>query len=1467
MQTSLGKYATDLVNKDFGTDITIQRLTITPFGSLKLKHILVRDHHKDTLFYITRLNTSILDVSKLYEKGHPHLGDVVLDGLDCKLTQYKGEKDTNIDRFIDSFDDGTPSSGKFRMHATSMTVFRSRFRYVDYNLEKPKIVDFKQLNGLIEDFRIVGPNVYTNIKKLSFKDFRGLFVSNLKSNFTYTKKNILLDNLHATTFESEMIGRVELKYKREDFSDFNNKVVFDATFDKAVIASNDLNFFYNEFGENNKFYVDTHLVGTLNNFTTHNLKLVDKHFSKITGTINFKYLFDKNKSFYIKGNFDNLSSSYDKLNLILPRILGNRLPKNLQKLGTIDVLGDVELTSTYINSKTYLTSDLGVIESDLALQNINNIDNASYQGHIALENFNIGAFINEEKLGNATLQFDVDGKGFTNKYLNTKIKGTVDDLYYNKYNYTNIEVDGTMKMPYFEGYLNSNDPNLRLDFNGLVDLSSKVKNYNFKTQIDYIDLVALNFSTIDSISVFRGTVSLIAKGNDLDDLEGVLNVNNASYLNVKEHYVFDDFQLTSSFDDDKVRALTVNSPDIITGKVVGKFKFDEVKKIVENAVGSLYANYTPNKLLPGQYLDFEFSIYNKIIDVFIPEVSISQNTKFKGKINADLGKFELDFTAPSVVAFDNYFNNIKIDIDNKNPLYNAYIEMDSLRNKNYKISDFSLINVTMNDTLFIRTEFKGGNKSEDKFDLNLYHTIDEANNSVVGFKKSEVNFKSYLWFINEEEDVDNKIVFDKKLSNFDFQDFTLSHNNQKMNFYGKLKDSTYKDFNLNFKNVDLSKVTPSLDSLKLDGNLNGNVKYFQDKKRYKPESEITIDNFKINDFLLGDFNFNIIGNESFNHFKINSYIAQDDSENFSLRGDLFYNNNKNTTNLNLEASFDKFKINPFGPLLSSILSDVKGDATGRATIHGSLVDPEIDGRLYLNNAGVGVPYLNVGYNFEKNAIVDVTERQFIFRNIEITDKKYKTKGHIQGSIKHHVFSDWQIDLDLHSNNILALDTKDSHDSYYYGTAFMNGFATVKGPTNAIVINIKGESEKGTEIKIPISDEADLGNNSFLKFINEKEKYSVNGEKTLMKGKYQGIELVLDFDIDTDANFEIILNRDSGHSMNGSGYGSMNIQINTLGKFLMNGDLIVETGEYNFKYGGIIDKKFLVKKGGTIRWDGDPLGAYLNLEAIYNTQANPALLLESATFNKKVSTNVSILLNGTINNPQPDFNIDFPNASSVLKSEIDYRLQNKDTRQTQAMALLSTGSFMTAENAGNVAYGPLFERVSSILSDIFADEDSMLKFGLGYSQGDRVNQISDRLAVNLNTQLNDKITINGVVGVPVGGVSQSVLVGNLEIQMELNQDGTLQAHVFNRENDLNYKIGGNIGYTQGVGLTYSVDFNSFRDLMRKIFYKKKDNSNNNSSDEVPDSDLPNDFLFFVNENKKKNAEPQKEEEPEKIPEIE
>ena len=124
VQTRLGKYATDQLKEDFGVTITIEKVAINPFGGVKLKGVFAKDHHNDTLFHFNRIHTSILSYKKLYENGHPYLGDLQADGLNLKIIQYKGEKDTNLDKFVAAFDDNPPkpSSGKFRLKINSISL-------------------------------------------------------------------------------------------------------------------------------------------------------------------------------------------------------------------------------------------------------------------------------------------------------------------------------------------------------------------------------------------------------------------------------------------------------------------------------------------------------------------------------------------------------------------------------------------------------------------------------------------------------------------------------------------------------------------------------------------------------------------------------------------------------------------------------------------------------------------------------------------------------------------------------------------------------------------------------------------------------------------------------------------------------------------------------------------------------------------------------------------------------------------------------------------------------------------------------------------------------------------------------------------------------------------------------------------------------------------------------------------------
>jgi hypothetical protein len=1451
VQTKIGHYVTDLLQKDYGAAIQVEEVSVSIFGNVKFKNVLIKDHKKDTLIFSKRIQTDILSFSKLYN-GDLLFGSVTLNGLIFNMKTYKGEKLTNIDLFIALFDTGKPSTKKFLLKAKNIYLEDSRFILIDENRKVPKDVDFSHIQAKCSNFVIHGPDVTTKIQKMAFVDYRGIEVKELKFSFTYTKKFIKLESLKIKTASSSIEGDIVLNYDRKDFSDFNNKVLFDVRLNSADISSNDIRYFYKEIGKNQHFKFTSKLEGTLNNFTAVNLDLVDYKGSEIKGTVNFKNIFGTpEQAFKMKGDFKTIASNYKNLTELLPSILGKKLPTSIRKLGRFELRGKTEVSATSIDANFYMKTAIGNIQTNLEISNIDNSDQAIYIGNVILENFNIGGFLNKKELGTVTLNIDVDGKGFKEEYLNTHFKGDIYRLKFKGYNYSNISVNGHFEKPNFQGKIIINDPNLFLDFEGIATIGKQNIDYDFKTKVDYANLSKLKLVATDSVSVFKGGIDLQLSGTTLDNLKGSVSIAAASYQNYRDTYYFDDLELKSSFDEQNIRTISILSPDIIEGKIIGKFKVGDFRKMIENSLGSLYANYQPTPVNNNQFLKFDFTVFSKIIEVFYPGITIGSNTTVNGSINATDNEFKFNLTSPTIVANENYFDNINIKIDNKNPLYNTFVSIDSIKSKYYKVSDFSVINVTAKDTLFIRSEFKGGTKATDNYTFNIFHTINKDNKNVVGIQKSELFYKNNLWFINEKEDDDeNRVVFDKLLQDFTIENIKLTHKNQLIRLDGFINGKSEKELKLNFSNIDLDKLTPDIEQFKFSGVLDGEVTILQEANRYQPSASIDVDQLTINSVELGKLAIDIKGDENFKKFNINSDLINNGGTSFSANG--FFNTELEKTNIDLDLQFENFNLGLLSSLGGDVITNVKGFATGSTRIEGDVNEPEVNGRIFLDKSALTIPYMNVTYELENKSVVDVTETSFIVRNALLSDAKYKTNGVLEGKVTHNKFSDWNLDLNLSSKRLLALDTKDSEDAAYFGTAFIDGNASITGPTNGLFIKVNAKSETGTTIKIPINDAEAASSNSFLRFLTAKEKFN-SGKSTISKTRdYNGLELEFDLDINQNAEIEVILNRNSGHGMKGRGRGGLLLEINTLGKFNMTGDFQVYEGSYNFKYGGLINKKFEVKKLGSIVWEGDPMKAILNLEAVYKTAANPAVLLENPSINKKVPVEVVIGITGNLSNPEPDFKIDFPTISSVLKSEIQYKLDDKDTRQTQALFLLSSGGFLSSEGVSQSDLTVnLFERASGLFDDIFQDEEGKFNLGIDIVSADKRPglETDGRFGVTVTTKVNDRITINGKLGVPIGGVNESAIVGNVEVLYRVNEDGTFNLRMFNKENDINYFVGQGIGYTQGVGLNYEVDFDTFTELVNRIFKKKKIERVKNN-EELEDSTPQPDFIQLKSKEKKK-----------------
>ena len=1447
VQTLLAQYATKTINKKYDTHININRLKLSLISwDTALEGVFIEDYKKDTLFYINELKTSILSIGNLAQ-GNLEFGDISVDELNLKLKTYYGEENTNLEVFVDKLDDGkprAPGTPPFKLSSSEVDIKKSRFKYIDENLEKPTILNFDSLNISAGNFLILGPEVTVDIRDMSLYSKRGLKVNKLATNFKYTKQQMRFDSLKINTPLSKLDGNLVFNYNREDFRDFLNKVNVVADFKESKVAFDEINLLYNEFGKGKEVTFSADINGVLNDLNTDNLFLFSDN-TGIRGDFNFKNLFSKQKPFSLNAEMKNVTSSYYQLNALLPNLIGNSLPSTFSKLGQFTIRGNALITNSSIDAKVNLNTAIGSSYADIVLSNFNNIDNATYKGFISLIDFDLGDFAENKSLGKTTLDFNVEGKGFVKERLNTEVIGQIYSIEFNKYNYQDLRVSGIIKDQLFDGSLISNDENLKFNFKGLANVAETRNNFNFIASVDYADLKKLNFIK-DSVSIFKGNLSMDITGTNLDNIVGEIKFTQTNYQNVNDTYYFEDFKITSNFDNN-ARIININSPDIITGFMKGNFKVRELGKLVQNSLGSIYTNYRPFEISDGQNLSFNFKIYNKIVEVFFPEVRFDPNTFIKGNIVADEGDFKLNFESPSIEAFGTAADNIEVRIDNKNPLFNTFVSVGELDTPYYNFKDFNLINTTLKDTLFFRSEFKGGSDFNDSYNLNFYHTFNKDNKSVIGLKTSDVNFKGNKWVLNKDGDSKNKVILNRALDSITIQEIVMNNaEKEQIRLKGQLADSTYKDLQLQFKIVSLDKITPVIDSLKLQGEVNGTLNVLQKDGIYLPSSNLNIGHFGINDIPLGDLAISIIGNKDLTEFQVNSQLSDNGLEKFSVVGSI--DNKGDIPKANLIANFSDFSLEPFSPLGEGVIDKIRGDIDGRVSIIGNVDNPSFNGLLTLDNAGIAVPYLNVDYSFAPRSRVVLSDQTFDFENIALQDIAKGTRANLDGTISHSFFDNWVLDLkvDTQDQPFLILNTEFKEGELYYGTGYLNGTGRIYGPTTALNITVDGTTAKGTSLKIPLSDVASIGDYSFINFIEKNDKQTIGSQRQLKD--YQGLELEFNLDVTPDAEVEIVTDTKTGSSLKGTGDGIILIQINTNGKFEMYGDFVVVTGEYHYKFGGIIDKKFKVKSGGTINWDQKPLEALLDMEAVYSLNANPAPLLDDPGFTRRIPTDVIIRLTGELQSPTIDFAIDFPGTSSIVQSELEYRLQDPTVEEKNAIFLLAQGTFVNAQSGINqqAITGNLVQSASGILNSILSGGNDKFNLGLSYEQGilDRSADIEtdDRIGVTVSTQISDRILFNGKVGVPVGASSETLVAGDFEIQVLLNEEGTLSAKFFSRQSEIQAYLSDQQGSTQGAGLSYEVDFNNFKELFRKILTKKEKIEEPKKLKATPTAVMGNDSLI-------------------------
>ena len=831
-------------------------------------------------------------------------------------------------------------------------------------------------------------------------------------------------------------------------------------------------------------------------------------------------------------------------------------------------------------------------------------------------------------------------------------------------------------------------------------------------------------------------------------------------------------------------------------------------------------------------LNYQFNIKSKILENdqildFLNINYIDFNSTIKGSSK------ELSFINSTVnfTKNDNEFNIITDSFIRNNNLEGTIL----LSSENINI-DSSISGTTSRKIFEINSKVDyNGEDNLGKFEfstlLNLDVNLSNSNDIISFLKLNKLYFKNSVEelelenlselnkifntdFINQDTDFDFQIIYNNGLFNLD------SSLGKNLNINGYYKNNDDLSFDISILDLIINNLH-QINKNPITAIFNSEINLKRDLENRTLNIESKFSDLQIKNYDLGELNINIFGNTDYNSYALKIDLLKDKLSSIKGEGSIIGANEE--PNIDIDLIFDNFDISFIEKIGTNTMTRISSNVSGEVNLWGKSSNIQHNGKLYLNESKFTVPYLNIEYFLSENSEIDLYNQNFEINNVNINSESNNSPTSLEGKITHQDFKDWNLDLDFKSQKLHILNKDYIENDGFYGQAYMGGDVKISGPTNQVSIDINGKTESGTNIIIPQTKSYSIDDFSFITFtdLNSYSEETLTDENKLNKIN-KTLDLNINLEINNSAVVEITIDQDTGSYISGKGNGNLFMEIDSDGKFNIYGDFIASDGIYNFRNLALIDKKFQLKNGGTIIWDGDPLAAQMNIQATYEVPggANPALLLDNPNFNKKIPTNVDIVLTGELTKPDnPNFEIFFPNTSSSVTSEINYKLNDPEIRQLQAISLLTQGIFINEVSVSiEGVTNNIYEKVSEVFSDILGGNQGPLEVGLNYLQGDRSEildiKTEDRFGVTLSTKISDKILFNGKIGVPIGGIEETLIIGDVQIDFILNEDGTLRAKVFNRENEFRY-IGDELGYTQGIGLSYQVDFQTFRSLLSKI----------------------------------------------------
>lgn len=1463
VQTWLVQRVASYLSKELDTRVEVGGLDISFFMNIVLNDVQVDDRQGNPMIQTRRMVFDIGQISLRHK--HITINKLFVEEAYLALRKYEGTSDYNFRFFMDYFagDDIPDRSASSRWDLVCKSLEFSRSAFILENEEMARVGNgFDMGDVAIQDFNFIVNDIFLEdnqlsflIEAMSFTEPRGFDLVSLSGDFSIGPEGSTVSHLQLRTPESTLSLDASFLYQGYDaFSNFFEDVGIFMEINQSKLNVADLGFYIPAlYGMHNVMHVEGELSGKLSDLQAEGFSLsygMDTNFRGSFRVSGFPDPARMRFDFFV----DHYQTSIDDMaGFRLPadeEVRHLRIPDHVYNLGNIGYRGRVSGQMHDFYAQGNVMTDLGDISLGVNIIRDYESGNAYiYSGSVNSMGFDIGTlFAITDQVGHVSLNAEVEGQGVSLETLELDIAGEVHSMELFGYNYQNLDISGTVSNRMFNGSLAVVDPNLTLEFLGIISFEETIPVFDFSASVEKANLTALNlYQRIeDAGSILSANVNIKASGGNLDELQGNMIISDVIY----EELFHNDKQepYTEVYKTNQISIVNTNfaglqkhlliRSDFVDASLSGEILFDDLLPAMrrflavhipavlhENGLSHALSNWDHPDDSKHQNFQFKalFKETDLLSDLFFPFVRLSKNAALYVDFNSAEDLVDVTGRADIFSLFGNRFTDWNLIGSMSAGGYQVTSQGTRLYlTDSLFLDNFCLDGILFNDSIWYEANWKTWD--EDRDSHGHIQGITEFLGEGIArlrFLPSYAMVNNSRWQINH----DHEVYFDS--ARLEVNNLAFFNEEQLMKIDGLLDTDPSNRMHIYFDDFAFSNLEAMLNvpNMHFDGIMNGNISFAALFQQPSFETYLLINDFAFNYEYLGDMVIQSAWEDMSEGFRVSAILTDHDrpEEEKPLLASGYVYPNRDDDQFDLDILVDRLSLSIWSRYLDGILDNFHGFATGRLRLAGRAADPELSGMVYGENAGFRVDYLNTSYRFAHQ--VELGKNYISFDNMMITDT-LNNSGLVSGTVYHTKFKNFSLDVLLRPENMIVLNTNSSHNELYYGKAFATGIMHIHGPQDDIVMDISARTQRGTQVFLPLTYTGEVIENNFISFVTRDTTMT---SPAFPPASIAGLTLNFDLEVTPEAEVQLIFDSQIGDVIRGRGSGNLKMEVTSQGAFAMYGEYVIQDGDYLFTLQNLINKRFRIEQGGVIRWTGDPDDADVDLRAAYRLRTSLYdLMMEVDTsdfYRRRVPVECILILEDKLFNPGISFDIHLPGGDEGTRELIERRITTEQEMNRQVFSLLVLNRFLPATtDQYNTALGygvgsTSSELLSNQLSNWLSQISSEFDIGVNYRPGDQIS--SQELEVALSTQLfDDRVLIDGNVGVAgtnpaLSQQRTSSIVGDVNIEVKITPEGKFRIKAFNRSNTFDI-LHATSPYTQGVGVFYRKEFDSLSDLFRRSY---------------------------------------------------